>query len=93
MTFLGSRVLDKFAKEWRTEIYSSVSVLLSGKMWIIGGDDFRRQLSIVDDCSLKSVGNLPFDLQQGAANIVDGVNGAQSALLCFDFNSPSVCHS
>ena len=92
MMLLGSRVLDKFSKEWRTEIYSTCSVLLSGKMWIIGGDDFRRQLSLVDDCTLKSAGNLPFDLQQGAANIIDGVHG-QSALLCFDFNSPSVCHS
>ena len=93
MTFLGSRALDKFTREWRTEIYSSCSFLLSGKMWILGGDDFRRQLSIVDDCTLKFKGNLPFDFQQGAANIIDGVNGAQSALLCFDFNSPSVCHS
>ena len=65
-----------------------------GKMWIFGGTgDYIRQLSSVGKCGLKSEGRLPFDLVQGAANTVDELNGAQSALLCFNYNSPTVCHS
>ena len=65
-----------------------------GKMWIFGGEgDYTRQLASVGKCGLKSEGILPFDLYGGAANTVDGFNGAQSALLCFDFYSPTVCHA
>ena len=65
-----------------------------GKMWIFGGAwDHKRQLASVGKCGLKSEGTLPFDLKDGAANIVDGLNGAQSALLCFNRYSPTVCHS
>ena len=65
-----------------------------GKMWIFGGSgDYKRQLSSVGKCGLKSEGTLPFDLVWGAANTVDGFNGAQSALLCFDYYLGTVCHS
>ena len=65
-----------------------------GKMWIFGGTgSYQRQLSSVGKCGLKFEGILPFDLQLGAANTVDESNGAQSALLCFNFDSPTVCHS
>ena len=65
-----------------------------GKMWIFGGEgDHKRQLLSVGNCGLKSEGTLPFDLVAGAANTVDGFNGAQTALLCFDVYSPTVCHS
>ena len=64
-----------------------------GKMWIFGGTGtYMRQLSSVGKCGLKSEGTLPFDLYGGAANTVDGFNGAQSALLCFNQYS-TVCHS
>ena len=65
-----------------------------GKMWIFGGyGDNKRQFASVGKCGLKSEGTLPFDLDDGAANTVEGLNGAQSALLCFDMFSPTVCHS
>ena len=65
-----------------------------GKMWIFGGNwKHKRQLASVGKCGLKSEGRLPFDLYEGAANTVDGLNGAQSALLCFMSGSPTVCHS
>ena len=47
-------------------------------------EDYSRQLLSVGKCGLKSEGRLPFDLWGGAANTVDGLNGAQSALLCFN---------
>ena len=65
-----------------------------GKMWIFGGSGtYMRQLSSVGKCGLKSEGTLPFDLNWGAANTVDGFNGAQLALLCFNWGSPTVCYS
>ena len=78
----------------KTRVYMSCSTVLMGKMWIFGGDgDYSRQLSSVGKCGLKSEGTLPFDLKLGAANTVDGSDGAQSALLCFNYVSPTVCHS
>ena len=65
-----------------------------GKMWIFGGyKDYIRQLAPVGKGGLKSQGKLPFDLKQGTANTVDRLNGVQSALLCFNSDSPTVCHS
>ena len=65
-----------------------------GKMWIFGGyKDYIRQLASVGKCGLKSQGRLTFNLTHGAANTVDRLNGAQSALLCFNDRSPTVCHS
>ena len=86
--------MEEFNFHRDTEVLYSCSTVLMGKMWIFGGDrDYKRQLSSVGKCGLKSEGRLPFDLFYGAANTVDGLNGAQSALLCFDMFSPTVCHS
>ena len=86
--------MEGFNYDRNTYIEDSCSTVLMGKMWIFGGwGDYKRQLASVGKCGLKSEGTLPFDLQYGAANTVDGLNGAQSALLCFDLNSPTVCHS
>ena len=67
-----------------------------GKMWIFGGSEFyesTRQWLSVDDCQLKTEGTLPFDFDSGACNTIDELNGGQTALLCFDFYSPTVCHT
>ena len=91
-------MLDAFAYERNTQVYCSCSVVLSGKMWVFGGEEdkasFKRQLSSVGKCHLKTEGTLPFDLLLGAANTVDGFNGAETALLCFDETSPyNACNS
>ena len=70
-----------------TEVYESCSVLLSGKMWIFGGSYdgglmYQIQLSSITDCSLKREGTLPQILASGAADIIEGSNGVESALLC-----------
>ena len=86
--------MERFKYEGNTRIKSSCSTLLMGKMWIFGGvAHYKQQLSSVGKCGLKFEGNLPFDLYMGAANTIDGSNGAQLALLCFDSDSPTVCHS
>ena len=86
--------MEGFNYDRNTQVYGSCSTVLMGKMWIFGGyRDYIRQLALVGKCGLKSEGRLPFDLFMGAANTIDGLNGAQSALLCFDLHSPAVCHS
>ena len=77
-------------------VMDSCSTVMMGKMWIFGGyggGELKRQLLSVDDCQLKTEGTLPFDLYMGAANTIDELYGGQTALLCFDFNSPTVCHT
>ena len=92
--FSGWRVLDEFNYGPNTEVYGSCSTIVMGKMWIFGGSgDYKRQLSFVGTCCLINQGKLPFDLYRGAANTVDELNRAQSALLCFNYDSPTVCHS
>ena len=70
-------------------------MVMAGKMLVFGGTgDFRRQLSSVAQCHLKTEGKMPFDLQAGAANTVEGFNGVQTTILCFDYSAPyKTCHS
>ena len=78
-------------------MWNSCSVVMAGKMWVFGGSGssgFSRQLSSVAQCHLKTEGQLPFDLQQAAANIVEGFNGVQTTILCFHASSPyNTCNS
>ena len=86
--------MEEFIYGRRTKVHRSCSTVLMGKMWIFGGEeDYVRQLALVGKCGLKSQGKLRFDLSYGAANTVERLNGAQSALLCFDWVSSTVCHS
>ena len=93
--FSGSRVLDAFNYERDTQVYHSCSVVMGGKMWVFGGvNDFKRQLSSVAQCHLKTEGQLSFDLSWGAANTVEGFNGVQTTILCFHDIAPyKSCHS
>ena len=91
----GSRVLDAFNYERDTQVVFSCSVVMGGKMWVFGGDgSFKRQLSSVAQCHLKTEGKMPFDLDRGAANTVEGFNSVQTTILCFDNSKPyKTCHS
>ena len=87
-------MLDAFAYERDTQVYLSCSVVMGGKMWVFGGSSgFKRQLSSVAQCHLKTEGQLPFDLNDGAANTVEGFNGVQTTILCFHSSSQKSCHS
>merc|ERR1711937_315924 len=85
--------LESFDYGYDTEVWSSASTILMGKMWIFGGRENGRQLLSVGKCGLKYEGTLPFDFSRGAANTVGPLNSTQSALLCFDMFSPNTCHS
>ena len=88
-------MLDAFNYERDTQVYESCSVVMAGKMLVFGGTgNFKRQLSSVAQCHLKTEGKMPFDLQLGAANTVEGFNGVQTTILCFHNSAPyKSCHS
>ena len=88
-------MLDAFNYERDTQVFQSCSVVMAGKMWVFGGrDGFKRQLSSVAKCHLKTEGQIPFDLDMGAANTVEGFNGVQTTILCFHNSAPyKSCHS
>ena len=88
-------MLDAFNYERDTQVYRSCSVVMAGKMWVFGGrEDYSRQLSSVAQCHLKTEGKMPFDLELGAANTVEGFNGVQTTILCFHASEPyKTCHS
>ena len=87
-------MLEDFNYHRNTQVLNSCSTIIMGKIWIFGGTgDYKRQFLSVGKCGVKSEGKLPFDLRKGAANTFDGSKGAQTALLCFNYDSPTVCHS
>ena len=88
-------MLDAFPFERDTQLYHSCSVVMAGKMWVFGGDgSYKRQLSSVAQCHLKTEGTMPFDIDRGAANTVEGFNEVETTILCFHTSSPyKTCHS
>lgn len=59
-------------------------------MTIFGGSSgYRRQISIVDDCNLKSIATLPFNFELGACNLR---SGEEVAYLCFADGNYKNCH-
>ena len=51
--------------EVETEVSESCSIVWQGDMFLFGGKYNKRQISIVDECNLKSLGSLPFDMNKG----------------------------
>ena len=55
-----------FKMESLTEVYQSCSATINGEFYIFGGETQSRQISKIRDCSLKRVGDLPYELQYPA---------------------------
>ena len=86
----NSDFLESFSFGQETIVYHSFSVVNDGKMTIFGGSSgYRRQISIVDDCCLKSIGTLPFNFELGACNLR---SGEEVAYLCFADGNFKNCH-
>ena len=69
-----------FTYESETEVYRSCSLVWHGKMFVFGGSNHKRQISIVDECKLmKSGKQLPFDMDGGSCAIRD----EREVLICF----------
>ena len=69
-----------FTYESETEVYRSCSLVWHGKMFVFGGSNYKRQISIVDECKLmKSGKQLPFDMGEGSCAIRD----ERDVIICF----------
>ena len=51
-----------FEMEPLTEVHKSCSATINGEFYIFGGVTETRQISKIMDCSLKRVGDLPYEL-------------------------------
>jgi len=79
-----------------TDIYLSCSARLNGEYYVFGGNqrtpytDFTKQISKINDCRLKRVGDLPFDFEYGACGTYE-VSSEERVMLCFDMNEQRKC--
>ena len=81
-----------------TDIYLSCSARLNGEYYVFGGatyggadnSGFTKQISKINDCRLKRVGDLPFDFTYGACGTYD-VSSEERVMLCFDMNEQRKC--
>ena len=69
----------EFTFESGTEVEYSCSIVWQGKMFVFGGYNYRRQISVVDQCRLKKKGVLPFDMITGAC----AQNENREVFICF----------
>ena len=80
-----------------TGAYSSCSATINGKMMIFGGSEigdlpFKNQISIVESCQLRRLGDLPMSFHSGGCNTFQTTNGTEETLLCFAQSGPASCH-
>ena len=81
-----------------TDIYLSCSARLNGEYYVFGGatyggadnSGFTKQISKINDCRLKRVGDLSFDFTYGACGTYD-VSSEERVMLCFDMNEQRKC--
>ena len=83
--------MDQFVFGSNTASYGSCSAVLNGQMFVIGGAYEERQLSVVESCGLKRIGDLPADMDCGTCNTYPDQNSF-FILLCFSRNTPTECH-
>ena len=79
-----------FKLEPDTHAYSSCSLKFEGKFYVYGDyDGDHTQISIVDHCTLKRIGSLPFPFRGGACATVDS-----TLYLCFERETDHrTCHT
>ena len=63
----------------QTEVDGSCSVTYRGDFYVFGGSYLDRQISKLEGCSLKRIGDLDFDFQVGGCAAVN----EESIYLCF----------
>ena len=63
-----------------TQVLNSCSIVWRGQMFVFGGLDYRRQISVVEHCQLTKKGRLPFDMRLGACAQRDDVE----VFICFE---------
>ena len=82
---------SNFVFAGQTGAYHSCSIVLRGRMFIIGEEfDYRDQISEVKDCGLWRVGTLPMNFAYGGCNTFTDTE--EYALLCFAADKKTGCH-
>ena len=88
--------VTQFSFDDESGSYRSCSTTINGKMMIFGGDSGTpsyNQISILESCGLRRIGDLPMNLRSGACNTFINSQGKDYALLCFGYNyGMNECH-
>ena len=77
-----SGLAQRFSIETETELIGSCSVNFRNEYYVYGGYSQRTQISKISSCSLKTIGQLPFDHQNGDCSVSNG-----KVYLCFNVDS------
>ena len=68
------------------EVFESCGVTHENNHFIFGGEENRRQVLKLIDCSLSNIGSIPFDHRLGACDTSNGI-----IILCFDYDDNKQC--
>jgi len=85
--------LEGFQFGRETGNYGSCSFVQNGIMYIVGGNggEFDQQISTVESCRLRKIGDLPNRFDVGACNNYRNPAEEEQALLCFTYADPNGC--
>ena len=83
----GSYREPQFTFDKYTEVYASSSIVWRDEMYVYGGETLKRQISLVTDCALKHVGDLPFNFYFGDSVVAGGY-----IYLCFSYENSQRCY-
>lgn len=75
----------EFTYGYDTIAQDACSVVWWGQMYLFGGVQVENQISVVSQCQLKRVGNLPFDMRWGAC----AQQNNENIFICFEHASYS----
>ena len=87
---LGESKEVSFTLDTNTEVGASCSIVWKSKMYIFGGSNYKRQISLVEGCKLSTVGQLDFDMVFGAC----ASRNDEQVFICFpvyDLKENKVC--
>ena len=71
------------------EVFFSCSTIFDGKFHVFGGFSKPKQISVIENCSLKRTGTLPFDFKLGSCSTLS--EKEESVYLCFGSDSKNTC--
>ena len=85
--------IDGFTFGENTGVSRSCSTVINGIMTIFGGYDspYKNQISIVESCQLRRIGELPIDFYDGGCNSFLSNEQKDEIILCFAYYSSTRC--
>ena len=81
--------VESFEIGAKTGGFRVCSTLLNGLMMVFGGvaRPFDNQISVIENCGLRRIGDLPMHFDWGGCNTFLSSEGNQETLLCFGRNN------